>query len=270
MSAVMQNAAFRELGLEYKYELLEVKPDDLERVALNLLTDLQVRGGNITIPYKGVIMKYLAEIDQEALRIGAVNVVVNNGGMLKGYNTDGVGALRALEAEYGSLTDARIVVLGAGGASRAICYKLAVNASELVILNRTMNRAATLSTYLSSLPECRAKISAHSLRYKDLSSALNNADILVNTTPVGMYPEIEFSPVESSLLRPGLLVFDSVYNPLLTRLLLDAKAAGAKVLSGVHMLVNQGAAAFEFWVKRKAPETVMMRAVMEALEEKKG
>ena len=270
MSAVMHNAAFRELGLDFKYELLEVRPEELKKTALKTLTDIYVRGANVTIPYKIAIMEYLNEIDQEASRIGAVNTVVNNGGCLKGYNTDGVGALRALIEAYGSLRDARIVVLGAGGAARAICYKLAENASEIMILNRTVKHAAALSDYLSSLPECRAHVSADSLQYESLSNSIKGADIIVNTTPVGMYPETGSSPVKAELLRSGLLVFDSVYNPLRTRLLLDAEAAGARVLTGVHMLVYQGAATFELWMGRKAPEAIMLKAVIDALEEKKG
>src|SRR4030042_1594049 len=268
MSAVMQNAAFREIGLDFSYELLEVKPEDLRRKALDELTDPRVRGANVTIPYKVAIMQYLDEIDLEASRIGAVNAVVNDGGILKGYNTDGVAALRAVVETYGSLRDARILVLGAGGAARAICYKLAGNASEIMILNRTIKHAVALSDYLSSLPECRADVTADSLRYESLSNSLREADILVNTTPVGMYPETESCPVESKLLRSGLLVFDTVYNPLMTKLLLDAKEAGAKILTGVRMLVYQGAATFELWTGRKAPEAVMMDAVMKILKRK--
>lgn len=266
LSAVMQNAAFREIGLDFSYELLEVRPEELRRTTSGKLTDPGVRGANVTIPHKVVIMRYLNEIDLEASRIGAINVIVNDGGALKGYNTDGSAALRAIVETYGGIRDARIIVLGAGGAARAVCYKLAENASKIMILNRTMEHAVALSDYLSSLPECRADILAGSLRYESLSNALEEADILVNTTSVGMHPETESSPVASKLLRSDLLVFDTVYNPLMTRLLLDAEAAEARVLTGVHMLVYQGAATFELWTRRKAPEIVMMRAVMEALE----
>jgi shikimate dehydrogenase len=266
MSAMMQNAAFRETGLDFNYELLEVKPKELEKTVTGKLTGTQVRGANVTIPHKVAIMQYLDEIDFEASRIGAVNVVVNDEGTLKGYNTDGGAALRTLAEAYGSLSDARIVVLGAGGAAKAISYKLAENASELMILNRTLEHAVTLSHYLSSLPECRADVKADSLQYESLRNALRGADILVNTTPVGMHPKIESSPVEPSLLKPDLLVLDAVYNPLKTKLLQDAEEAGARVLTGVNMLVYQGTATFELWTGRKAPETVMMRAVMEALQ----
>jgi shikimate dehydrogenase len=269
MSAVMHNAAFRMLNLDFKYELLEVKPGALRRTALNTLVDAQVRGANVTIPYKVAIMEYLNVIDQEASKIGAVNTIVNNGGMLKGYNTDGVGALRALNEAYGSLKDAKVVVLGSGGAARAICYKLSESASEITILNRTVKHAVALSDYLSSLSECKAYVSADSFQEESLRKALTDADIIINTTPVGMYPEIDSSPIESKFLRSDFLVFDSVYNPLMTKLLLDAKAAGAKILTGVHMLLYQGVATFELWVGKKAPETIMMGAVMRALEENK-
>jgi len=266
MSAVMQNAAFRETGLDFSYELLEVRPEELRRTASEKLTGPGVRGANVTIPHKVEIMRYLDEIYYEAQRIGAVNLIVNDGGILKGYNTDGSAALRAIVETYGSIRDTRVIVLGAGGAARAVCYKLAESASEIMILNRTEEHAVALSDYLSAFPECRAVISAGSLQYESLRKGLEEADILVNTTPVGMHPKTESSPVASRLLRSDLLVFDTVYNPLMTRLLLDAEAVGARVLTGVQMLVYQGAATFELWTRRKAPEAVMMRAVMDALE----
>lgn len=265
MSAVMHNAAFMELGLDFAYQLLEVRPEDLEKAVSETLRASDVRGANVTIPHKVSVMGYLDEIDLEAVRIGAVNTIVNDGGRLKGYNTDGIGALRAIGERYGDLRGARAVILGAGGAARAISYKLAENVSEVRILNRTPSRAEALSDYLSSLRECRAEISSDGLSRDSIRASLEGADILVNTTPLGMHPDTEASPVDQDLLRPGLLVFDAVYNPPTTRLLREAEASGSRVLTGVSMLVYQGVAAFELWTGREAPEAVMMESVFDAL-----
>lgn len=265
MSAVMHNVAFTELGLDFAYQLLEVHPEDLERAVSETLRAPGVRGASVTIPHKVSVMGCLDEIEHEAVRIGAVNTIVNDGGRLKGYNTDGVGALRVIGENYGDLRGVRAVILGAGGAARAISYKLAKNVSEVKILNRTPRRAEELSDYLSSLRECRAEISSDGLSRDSVSASLEGADILVNTTPLGMHPETETSPVDQDLLRPDLLVFDAVYNPPMTRLLREAEASGSRVLNGVSMLVYQGVAAFELWTGREAPEAVMMESVLDAL-----
>jgi shikimate dehydrogenase len=265
----MHNEAFKELKLKFHYELLEVPPGNLEKVICKRIKDPNVKGANVTIPYKIEVMDYLDEIDIEASRIGSVNTIVNHDGMLKGYNTDGYGFLRALEEAFSSVEESRIIVLGAGGAARAICYKLSTLASELVILNRTLERCKQLSKYLLSLPECKAKITAAKLTKKQLTTALENSDILINTTPVGMTPKEENSPVDADLLRPDLLVFDAVYNPPITKLLRDAKAAGASIITGVKMLVYQGSAAFELWTGKKAPETLMTKSVLRTLNGEK-
>jgi len=204
-------------------------------------------------------------LDQTASRIGAVNTIVNRGGRLKGYNTDGIGAMRALGEAYGRLGGSRAVLIGAGGAARAIGYSLATSVDELAILNRTPERAYDLAGGLSDLPECTATISAHPLLRTRLEKFLEDADILINATPLGMGPNADETPVDRDLLRPGLLVFDSVYNPPRTRLLREAGEAGARTLSGVSMLVYQGAASFELWTGREAPEGLMARAVEEEL-----
>jgi shikimate dehydrogenase len=265
MSAVMHNAAFKKLGLDFSYKILEVNPKELEKVTSNILRDSCTRGASVTIPHKISIMKYLDEIDQDGSRIGAVNTLLNEGGRLKGYNTDGIGALRAIEEEYGDLKGVRAVVIGAGGAARAICFMLAKFVSEIKILNRTSSRANTLCKYLSSLKECQATISSGSLNKNSVSRSLEGADILVNTTPLGMYPKTEDSPVDIEHLRPGLLVFDAVYNPPMTKLLRDAQASGSRVLTGVSMLVYQGVVAFELWTGKKAPELLMKESVLDAL-----
>ena len=270
MSAVMHNAAFDELGLEYRYDLLGVSPAKLGAFMTGEMRRQRVRGANVTIPHKVAIMEYLDEVEREALAIGAVNTIVNEEGSLKGYNTDGRGAIRALEEAYGDLEGVKAVIVGAGGAARAIGYHISTKASRITILNRTLSRAEELAAHLSSMPECNASVEPSSLRRSELKEALKEADILINTTPVGMTPDIEGTPVDRSLIRPGTLVFDTVYNPLMTKLLWDAEEAGARTLSGLRMLVYQGAASFKLWTGVEPPVELMYDAAAKKLGEGQG
>jgi shikimate dehydrogenase len=265
MSAVMHNTAFKELRLNYRYELLPVKPEELGSVVSKTLRRTEVIGVNVTIPHKIAIIKYLDDVDDEAAEIGAVNTIVNEDGRLKGYNTDRKGAMRALTEVYGELKDAKAVMIGAGGAARAIGSCLSTSVSKLSILNRDLKHAKDLAEHLSTLPACRASVSASTFQRSSLKEALEEANILVNATPIGMAPNGDETPVEQGLLNPRLLVFDTIYNPPKTRLLREAEMAGARILSGINMLVYQGAASFELWTKKRAPEALMMGAVRENL-----
>ena len=265
MSAVMHNAAFRELSLEHRYELLPVRPGDLASVVSGRMRDPDVLGANVTIPHKVAVVGILDWVEPEASRIGAVNTVVNDGGVLKGHNTDGMGAMRALLEAHGDLGGSRVLLLGAGGAARAIGYHLSRNVEALVIANRTVQRAVELAADLSSYAECVASVETCSLTTGELKTALKGADILINTTSVGMSPRVDESPICADILRPRLLVFDAVYNPMKTRLLRDAEKAGARTLEGLRMLVYQGVAAFELWTGLRAPEVLMLRHVEEHL-----
>lgn len=265
VSGVMHNAAFKELSLEYRFELLPAHPRDLEGLLEKGLRHNWVRGASVTIPHKVRVLRYLDEVDHLAARIGAVNTIVNKRGKLKGFNTDGVGAMRSLEEAFGDLDGSRVVVLGAGGASRAISYHLSTVAERLVIINRTYERALELVEALREYPECRASLSASPLNRASIMEALMDSELLVNTTPIGMWPMIGESPVDVGLLRPDLMVFDVIYNPPKTKLLEEAEAIGARTLNGLDMLIYQGAEAFRLWTGREAPIPVMRRAVEEAL-----
>ena len=265
MSALMHNAAFEELGLGYLYELKSVRPEALERFTADEMRREAVRGANVTIPHKVSIMGHLDEADPEAAAIGAVNTIVNEGGWLKGYNTDGRGAMRALEDAYGDLRCAKVILVGAGGAARAIGRHLSMVVDELSILNRTASRAESLASGLESLSVCNASVTAAALTRENLRSRLVEADVLINATPLGMTPDTDKSPVDSDLLHPGLLVFDTVYNPLKTRLLREAEEAGARTLTGAKMLAYQGAASFELWTGVRAPEELMFEVIVNAL-----
>lgn len=265
MSAVMHNAAFQELGLDFRYELHPVKPEELGRFVSSTMRTSDVRGASVTIPHKVSVVSHLDEVDAVAMSIGAVNTIVNDDGWLKGYNTDGIGAMRSLEEAFGDLHGAKVVILGAGGAARAISYYLSTVVGELVILNRTFERAEELADAIIEYSECRSTISALRLCSEGLGRALDGADVIINATSVGMKPNIDATPIDSKLLRSDLLVLDIVYNPPKTRLLREAEAAGARTLTGVGMLVYQGVAAFKLWTGMDAPEETMMRSVEEAL-----
>ncbi len=265
VSPAMHNAAFSSLGLDYIYLPFRVARDNLTK-AIDGLKVLDIRGLNVTIPHKVAVIPLLDEIEPLAQKIGAVNTIVNNKGRLKGHNTDAGGFLKALLGRGVEPRDKKVVVLGAGGASRAISFTLAEKRAEIVILNRKleMDWAVELA---SSISQFSAKeVKALELNDENLSSVLATADILVNATSVGMSPNINQSPVPARLLKTELVVFDIVYNPLKTRLLAEAEAAGAETISGIDMLVRQGALAFELWTGAKAPIDIMKAKAIEALK----
>jgi len=265
MSAVMHNAAFRELGLDYRYELKSVPPGELRSFVSSELRRPEFAGASVTIPHKVKIIEHLDEVDSSALRIGAVNTIVVEDGQLKGYNTDGTGALRGITEAYGEVEGSRVVMVGAGGAVRAVGFHLSTRVREITIANRTMERAEALARDLSGNPECRATVRSIPLKTDILREAIARADILVNGTPLGMHPETQRTPVEKNILHSGLLVFDMVYNPVITRLLREAEEVGAAILPGVNMLVYQGATAFKMWTGVDPPVETMKAAVKKAL-----
>jgi shikimate dehydrogenase len=265
LSPRMQNAAFRELELDYIYLAFQV-PENLLKSAILGITGLGMIGINITIPHKVEVMKHLDRIDRDALLIGAVNTVVNIDGELVGYNTDGIGALEALEQNGVRVKGKRVAIIGAGGASRALAFKLSESARSLTILNRTKSRAVALTKTLCK--NRKIEVKAEKLNDDNLGKTLDKIDILVNTTSVGMWPDVSFTPVKKTFLSKGLTVFDIVYNPVKTRLLRDASEKGCTVVRGVDMLVYQGAAAFELWTDEQAPIKVMREAVISHLNRK--
>jgi len=262
MSPVMHNAAFKKLGLDFVYLPFRVKKEELSR-AVDGVRALNIKGLNVTIPHKVAIIPFLDKLDLLAEKIGAVNTIVNDEGVLTGYNTDATGFLQALLEQGVEPEGKNIVILGAGGASRAISFILAERGAHLVILNRQPARAEELAQRITQVFE--KEITALTLNEENLAKVLARADILVNTTSVGMVPDIDETPVPVGLLKPGLIVFDIVYNPVQTRLLKEAEAAGAKTINGLDMLVWQGALAFEKWTGRKAPLDLMKREAIKAL-----
>jgi shikimate dehydrogenase len=264
MSPVMHNAAFKKLGLDYLYVPLRVKREELGK-AVESMRVLNIRGVNVTLPHKVAIIPFLDELDPLAKKIGAVNTIVNDDGVLSGYNTDAIGFLQALLDNGIKPEGKTVVILGAGGASRAISFILAERGAHLVILNRLLelNWAEELAHQISQVFEKEVK--PLELNEENLETVLDEADILINATSVGMSPNVDETPVPARLLKPGLIVFDIVYNPIQTRLMKEAEAAGAQTIGGLDMFAWQGAIAFEKWTGQKAPLDLMRREVIKAL-----
>ena len=263
LSPVIHNAAFKELGLNIVYVAFTVTTKELKDAILGT-RHLGLRGLNVTMPHKNAVINYLDEVDATVNAIGAVNTILNNQGKLIGYNTDGIGAMIALQKNGIYPEEKKLVLLGAGGAAKAIAYQAAQNVDELVILNRTPEKSKKLTAVLRK--SFGNKVKGGTLLPTVLKEELETADILVNATSVGMHPNANISPVLSSLLRRDLCVMDIIYNPLETRLITDAKSVGAKVVSGLEMLIYQGAVAFEIWTNCPAPVEVMKNAALNELE----
>ena len=264
LSPVMQNAAFEAMKMDCVFLAFKVAPAEVEN-ALRGLRGLGIRGLNVTMPDKNAVIAHLDEVDETAKFLGSVNTILNEDGKLRGFSTDGAGAHRALEENGAILTEKKLVLLGAGGAARAIAFTLAKEVGELVLLNRTPEKTAWLAEALNR--RFRKKVTAGSLSPSTIQENLRDADILINATSVGMHPHAMQSLVKSEWLKPSLTVMDIVYNPLETKLAKDAKAAGAKVISGLEMLIYQGATSFEIWTGKPAPVEVMRKAALNSLRE---
>jgi shikimate dehydrogenase len=260
LSPVIQNAAFNALNINCIYTAFRVTPAGVAN-ALAGIRALGILGFNVTMPHKEAVIAHLDWIDETAKFLNSVNTIYHRDGKLLGYSTDGTGALRALEENGAKPQGKRVVIIGAGGAARAIAHSLIQETDELVVLNRTVSEAKKLSETLKH--KFNKKVSAGSLSPEVIKEKINESDILLNTTSVGMRPNINQSLVAPNNLKSDLTVMDIVYNPYETQLIKDAKAAGANVVSGVEMLIYQGAATFEIWTGQQAPVQVMRRAVLE-------
>ena len=252
LSPAMHNAAYEALGIDDKFVFTaaHVRPENLKEAVAGVRV-LGFRGLTCTIPHKVEVMKYLDKLDDTAKKIGAVNTVVNNNGTLTGYNTDWLGVITPIKKMLPDLTGKKAAVIGAGGASRAMVYGLKKEGATVKIFNRTVERAKKLAEEFN----CEAG------SIDDLSE-LENYDIILNSTSLGMGEKISESPVSLEFLNDKQIVFDAVYTPYETQLLKDAKAKGAKVIHGLDMLLHQGTAQFELYTGQKAPEEVMRKVLM--------
>ena len=265
MSPVMHNAALNDLSLDYIYLAFDVTPIGLEKAILGFKKS-NIKGINVTIPHKETIIHYLDELDPLSKQIGAVNTIKNEGGVLLGRNTDALGAKQALLDAGFKIEGKKALILGAGGAARAISFALSEKIDEIFISNRTEERAIKLAKELQN--KTKIKATGKDMSEKTLRTLAYSVDILINTTPIGMYPEIDISPISKDLLNENLFIFDIIYNPLQTRLLKDAKEIGSKTLNGLDMFINQGALAFEWWTDKKPNVKLMKEKIVEQLGNK--
>ena len=253
LSPVMHNQAFAAAGYNAVYLAFKVADPG---TAIKGIKALNFKGVSVTLPHKVAVMEHLDDIDETAARIGAVNTIANNHGRLIGYNTDCAGAIEALKTRT-SIKDKSVALIGAGGAARAIGFGLVAAGGRLTVLNRSRANGEVLARDLQA-------------EFAPLNDwQPDRYEILINTTPVGMHPETEATPVPKEELSNDMVVMDVVYNPLETRFLREAATIGCRTINGVDMFVFQGAQQFELWTGQKAPVDVMRKAVLEALNAKK-
>ncbi len=257
-SPEMHNAAFEALGLDYVYLPFEVRPQRLEEAA-KALVSLNIVGVNVTIPHKETVCPYLDEISREAELIGAVNTIAVSSGKLIGYNTDGQGFIASLKEDGRETVRGKtLLVLGAGGAARAVAIQAALEgAGRIFISARLEERAEKVTSHIEkNIPSSEAGV----VPRDKIKSTLEDADFLINATPVGMKPDDPLI-IGPDCLFPHLLVFDLVYNQGETRLMKVARGKGCRVVGGLGMLAHQGAISFQLWTGRKAPLEVMRGAL---------
>jgi shikimate dehydrogenase len=264
MSPAIHNAAFKELGLDYVY--LAFRVEDVEGAIRGVRALDNFCGLSVTIPHKVAVIPFLDEVSAVDAGIGSVNTVVKADGRLVGLGTDGPGARKALIDAGATLNDKRILILGSGGAARALAFDLAHNASvsAISLLGVIQHELIRLASDLRA--KTSAVIEDALLDDRTLAAEMEKADIVIHATPVGMHPGEEESLIPRYLFHPGQAVMDIVYNPLRTKLLMDADDAGLLTISGLDMFVNQAVLQFEAWTKQAAPLEVMRRAVLERLK----
>ncbi len=252
LSPLMINAAFGAMGIRAGYEARRV--EDLEP-AVRMIREKPLDGVSVTLPLKGAVMAFLDEADDDARAIGAVNTVTNERGWLRGSNTDWKGLTAAMEERF-PLGGRTIAVLGAGGVARAAVHAILRAGGMPIVFNRSRDRADSLARWFSCETQPLARLGAV------------GADVLINATPVGMHPRTGESPVDARLLPRFEWVVDTIYNPLQTRLLREARAAGCGVVTGLSMFVRQGAEQIRTWTGLDPPVELMERVVRTALEAK--
>jgi shikimate dehydrogenase len=250
LSPLMHNAAFAKIGIDARYGICET--DDAEQ-AIRRFREMGLRGASVTIPFKETIIPLLDEVDETAREIGAVNTIVERDGRLTGFNTDGIGLILDLKEWLDEIRIKTFVILGAGGAARAAVYSLLQEGAIPIVVNRTPERAEALA----------GRFGCRWVPFGGIDGL--RADVLINTTPVGMYPKTDATPLSQTQASRFAYVMDMIYNPVKTRLLREAAASGCAIRSGLGMFVHQGAEQFRIWTGMKPPVERMRNAVMERL-----
>jgi shikimate dehydrogenase len=263
LSPAIHNAAFAATGLDFVYLASQV--DDVKNALAGMRALGNFRGLSITIPHKVTAIQYVDEVSDCDRSIGSINTVIHEGNRLLGFSTDGPGALKALTAAGVSLPGKHVMMLGSGGAARAIAFTLAreTGLRELTLrdVNETMLRNLTADLQAGTT----SMITAFALTENTLAATMERADIIIHCTPIGMFPNIDASIIPPSLFRPSQVVFDIVYTPLETKLLREARRQGCMVIPGVEMFINQAVLQFERFTGVAAPVAVMRRVVLEHL-----
>lgn len=263
LSPAMHNAAIGALNIDYIYVPFHVTPENLGK-AMEGIRAMEIAGVNVTIPHKERIIEYLDEVGRYAMQIRSVNTIANVDGHLKGDTTDGPGFLRSAEAEWGKLDGSKVLMIGGGGSAKAVAFALGRIGCEITVANRTRERAVELADSLGEIFQAN-RFHGVELDWQALREVVSGADLVVNTTSVGMYPDVDGIPIPPELLRRNLLVYDLVYNPARTRLVREAEERGARAITGLKMLVYQGALSFEIWTGIEPPVDVMEEAARQAL-----
>jgi len=254
MSPAIHNASFIEKGLNNVYVPLKIANIG---TFMKECRRMDFQGFSVTIPHKESVLPFLDNIDHTARKIGAINTIVNQDGILTGYNTDCMAAIMGLECSLketnDTLSNKKISIIGAGGAARAIAFGLKEKGCDITIFNRTIERAEKLSHDV----KCRFE------SFKEIHKL--DSDILINTTSIGMFPDVDQTPIPKNILKEGMIVFDAIYNPIETRLLRDAKEKGCHTVNGLSMFINQAAEQFRLWTNIDPPVELMTNVVKEML-----
>ena len=262
-TCVLEEAAYAALGLNYRYLTIKVLPEDLE-TAMASVRAMHFRGINLTIPHKIKVIPMLDELSEAAQIIGAVNTVVNDNGRLTGENTDGKGFTTALKNGGVKISGTRIMVLGAGGAARAICVECALNgASHITIVNRTQGSGSELADLINEKTECKAQY----VPWTENLAVPEGTDILINATPIGFTPaHMQRPDIDYDTIREGMVAADVVFDPVDTLFLEECGKHGARCFNGIGMLVQQGALNFTMWTGKEAPVDVMYDALAKEIQ----
>lgn len=255
LSPTIHNAAFRELDLDCTYIAYRIRKDELEE-GIESLKKINIAGFNVTIPHKIEMMKHLDKVDQGCSIIGATNTVSYENGLLKGYNTDMDGFLAPIKKKDIKIIDSSVLLLGAGGAARAIVAAFAKEkAKKIVIANRTIQKANELAEFAKKIG-----IAATAIKLEDAANLIPDHKFIVNSTSIGLNNEA--SPINTDSISEKSIVYDIVYMPINTDLIKQSKKKGATVIYGYEMLLGQACRAFEIWHQKPAPYDVMKRSIL--------
>ncbi|MCW4630337.1 MULTISPECIES: shikimate dehydrogenase [Marinomonas] len=261
-TGVMMEAAYRDLGLDWRYINCEIQPDDLKNAVLGARA-MNWRGFNCSIPHKVSVISHLDDLGESARIIGAVNTVVNRNGKLIGENTDGRGFVESVKSSL-ELTNKRVVLFGAGGAARAVAVELALaGVAQIIIVNRNQERGEELAKLVADNTSTGAEYHAWTKQYQ----IPVETDLVINVTSIGLYPNVDAElDIDTDSIKSSMVVADGIFNPPETRLIQTAKTKGCTTVNGLGMLVQQGAIAFEYWTGKTPSIEVMKAALSDALD----